>query len=40
MHAFKNKISETRMFSGDLAGEYTMLGSSLIHIILKRKYAA
>lgn len=34
---FKNRIGETRMFSGDLAGEYTTLGLNLIHLVLKRK---
>jgi hypothetical protein len=34
---FKNRISETRMFSGELAGEYTTVGPDIIHLILKRK---
>jgi len=34
---FKNRIGETWMFSGELAGEYTMIGSDVIHLILKRK---
>ncbi len=34
---FKNKISETWMFSGELAGEYTTMGSDVIHLTLKRK---
>jgi hypothetical protein len=33
----KNKLGETRMFTGKLAGEYTTLGSTVIHMILKRK---
>jgi ribosomal protein S27AE len=37
---FKNRISETRIFSGDLAGEYTCMGSNVIHLILKRKTIA
>jgi len=33
----KNKLGETRMFTGKLAGEYTTLGSTVIHMILKKK---
>lgn len=36
---FRNRISETRMFSGDLAGEYTIFGLNVIHLILKKKTA-
>jgi len=34
---FKNRVSETRMLSGELLGEYTTIGSDTIHLILKRK---
>jgi hypothetical protein len=37
---FKNRVSETSMFSGELAGEYTSMGSDVIHLILKRKAVA
>ena len=37
---FKNRVSETRMLSGELLGEYTTLGSDTIHLILKRKTPA
>jgi len=34
---FKNRVSETRMLSSELLGEYTTIGSDAIHLILKRK---
>lgn len=37
---FRNRLCETRMFSGELAGEYTTLWSDVIHLILKRKAIA
>lgn len=37
---FKNRISETGMFSGELAGEYTTMKSDVIHLMLKRKAVA
>jgi len=37
---FKNRISETRMLSGELIGEYSVLGPDVIHLILKRKTSA
>ena len=33
----RNKISETRMLSGGLMGEYTTIGQHVVHVILKRK---
>ena len=38
--AFKNRISETRILSGELIGEYSVLGHDLVHLILKRTAAA
>jgi len=37
---FKNRTSETRMLSGELAGEYTIVESDVIHLTLKRKALA
>lgn len=37
---FRNRVCETRMFSGALAGEYTTIGSDVIHLTLKRKTLA
>lgn len=37
---FKNSIGETKMLLGELTGEYTTLGSNVIHLILKRKTIA
>jgi len=37
---FKNRVGETRMLSGELAGEYTTMRSSVTHFILKRKTLA
>ena len=37
---FKNRISETKMLSGELTGEYTIMGSDMIHLVLKRKTTA
>ena len=37
---FKNRISKTTIFSGELAGEYTTMRSDVIHLILKRKAIA
>jgi len=34
---FKNQTGETKMLSGELAGEYTTLGDDVIHLLLKRK---
>ena len=34
---FRSQTGETRMLSGELAGEYTTLGDDVIHLLLKRK---
>ncbi len=35
--SFRNRISETRIFNGTMAGEYTTLYSEAVHLLLKRK---
>lgn len=37
---FRNQLGQTKMLSGELVGEYTTLGSAVIHLALKRKTAA
>ncbi len=34
---FKNRVGETMLLSGELVGEYTTVGSDVIHLMLKRK---